>query len=152
MKKAREYIAEGLGQRAEAGIKVRQPLKQVKLPLLPDGFKDIIADELNVKAVEFGGKKVDLDTKLTDELKSEGIMRELVRVIQNARKNAGLQVDDRIKLKIESDSPEITAAAKNFKDTIYAETLATGELTGEGASSESVKIDAQEVSISLVKA
>ena len=152
MKKAREYIAEGLAQRAEAKIKVRQPLQSVKLPTLSDGFKDIVADELNVKEVVFGGKKVELITQLTDELKSEGIMRELVRVVQNTRKNAGLKVDDRINLKIESDNPEITEAAKKFKDTIFNETLATGELTGEPQHSEIVKVESQEVKINLSQA
>jgi isoleucyl-tRNA synthetase len=151
MKKAREYIAEGLAQRAEAKIKVRQPLAGVTVPEISEDYRGIIADELNVKEVKIG-KKVAVDIKLTAELKSEGMMRELVRVTQNARKKAGLNVEDRIHLRLESDSKEVKEAVKRFRDTIFAETLATAELTGKGSYSDTVEVEGAEVSISLAKA
>lgn len=158
MNKVREVVInEGLSQRAAAGIKVRQPLMSVTANLDIDNredFSQIIADELNVKEVKWAksGKAVIVDTNLTPELKSEGIMRELVRNVQNARKNAGLKVDDRIQLKLESSNKEITEAIDKFKDTIFAETLTTAELDGEAEHSETVKIDEQGVAISLRKA
>lgn len=157
MKKVRESIAQGLAQRADAKIKVRQPLSSVACSVdieNPEQFSDILKDELNVKEVVWqkGKLSTKLDTNITDELKAEGVMRELVRSIQNARKKAGLNVDDRIKLRIESESKEITEAVIKFKDTIYAETLAIGELTGADHYSEAIKIEGQEVTISLDKA
>lgn len=157
MNKVREVVInEGLSQRAAAGIKVRQPLLSVTANLDIDNredFAQIITDELNVKEVKWAksGKAVVIDTNLTPELKSEGIMRELVRNVQNARKNAGLNVEDRIHLKLESDNKEITEAIDKFKDTIYSETLATGELSGEGDHTETVKVEGREVKASFTK-
>ncbi|MEK7561386.1 MAG: class I tRNA ligase family protein, partial [Patescibacteria group bacterium] len=157
----RKLVTGGLEIRAREGIKVRQPLggatlgwsKKIKNELL-----SIAQDELNVKTIQFnllereGSSEIKLATKITPELKAEGISRELTRQIQNARKNAGLNVEDRIKLKIESDSTEITGAIDKFKPTIFRETLATGELSGAGDYSETVKVEGQEVKISLSKA
>jgi isoleucyl-tRNA synthetase len=151
MKKAREYIAEGLGQRAESKIKVRQPLASVTVPPIDDAYKAIIAEELNVKEVK-SGKSVSVDIEITPELKSEGVMRELVRVTQNARKKAGLNVEDRIHLRLESDSKDVNEAISRFKDTIYAETLCTDELKGNADYSETVKVENQEVKILLSRA
>jgi hypothetical protein len=61
-------------------------------------------------------------------------------------------VEDRIQLKITSENTEITEAAAKFKDTIYGETLATGNLNGAGDHSETVKLDGQEIVISVKKA
>lgn len=164
MRMVRELIADGLAQRAAAKIKVRQPLSAAKI-YSPWGwgdeakrYADIVAEELNVKDVKWLHSQsptihsIEIATDITLELKQEGIMRELVRVIQNARKNAGLKVDDRIKLRIDSEAAEITEAVTKFKDIIFAETLATGELSGAGDHVETVKIEAQEAKISLSKA
>lgn len=156
MQKVREVITQGLAQRAEAKIKVRQPLISVTVPEILEDFEAIIADELNVKEVKWAksGKAVKVDTKITTELASEGTARELVRYIQNARKNAGLNVQDRINLKLEAKDKPITDAYGQFKDQIFAETLATTELEpGQaGQYSETVKVENQEVKISLSKA
>ena len=158
MKTVRELVInEGLSQRAAKGIKVRQPLASAKVSLEVENkadFGQIIAEELNVKKVKWvkGGKTVQVDTKITAELKSEGIMRELVRNIQNARKNAGLQVDDRIKLRLESQDKAVSEAYTDFKETIFAETLAIAELEGEAEHSETLNIEGQEVNIALTRA
>jgi isoleucyl-tRNA synthetase len=75
----------------------------------------------------------------------------LIRIIQNARKNAGFNVDDRIHLRLKSSSKEVNKAIDQFKDTIYAETLTTGELTGEGGHAESATIEGKEAKIFLKK-
>jgi isoleucyl-tRNA synthetase len=156
----REVITVGLAQRAGAGIKVRQPLGSVTVHdnqlRLDDGYRAIIAEELNVKRVETStakfGENVVLDTQITEELRQEGMMRELVRFIQNARKEAGLQVDDRIQLLVESESDEITQAIEAFKETIMNETLATELGTvPEGAFTSHVKVDGLDVEIALAK-
>jgi isoleucyl-tRNA synthetase len=154
MANAKALITEGLAQRATAGIKVRQPLAKATVTGLEmsPALQQIMADELNVKEVinqEGTEVAVQMDTNLTDELKAEGLSRDLIRFIQNARKNAGFNVDDRINLHLESSSTEVNTAIKQFKDTIYAETLATGELTGKGEHSETAKIDGHQVEIHL---
>jgi isoleucyl-tRNA synthetase len=151
MKEARTYIVEGLAQRATAGIKVRQPLKFVEVPELDSELAGIVADEVNVKEVRVSDK-VHLDTAITPELKSEGLARELVRVIQNARKNAGFNVDDRILSKINSESAEIMDAFNEFKEVIDTETLTVGALVEEGEYSETAKVEGQEVQIALKRA
>jgi isoleucyl-tRNA synthetase len=158
MTKARELITEGLARRAAKGIKVRQPLSQVTVPDELNPYADIIKEELNVKGIKWIKNleaslsfNPELTTDLTPELKREGIARDLVRFVQSARKNAGFNVEDRIKLKITSENAEITDAAAKFKDTIFAETLATGELDGEGEYTETVKLDGQEITVSVAR-
>jgi len=73
---------------------------------------------------EAGGYLVGLDTALTEELLREGLARELVRTIQEARKQAGLQVSDRIVLEIEGNDAVMGALAAH-KDYVGAETLAS---------------------------
>lgn len=152
MHQAREYITVGLSQRAEAKIKVRQPLASVIVPKLPDHYKEVIADELNVKVVEWGSE-LKLNAEITPELKREGLMRDVVRNVQNARKNAGLQVDDRIKLSLTSDDEEMKQAIEEHKDTIAAETLATEFATGQELEHASTcRVEGKELTVSLQKA
>jgi isoleucyl-tRNA synthetase len=65
-----------------------------------------------------------LDTEVSEELAAEGLARDLVRVVQQARRDAGLDVADRIALTV--DAPEdVVAAAKAHEEFIASETLAT---------------------------
>jgi isoleucyl-tRNA synthetase len=70
---------------------------------------------------------VKLDTNITPELKREGLMREIVRNVQQARKQAGLEVDDRIDLVLESADAKLTSilSVNTLTDEIKRETLAT---------------------------
>jgi isoleucyl-tRNA synthetase len=72
---------------------------------------------------EEGGYLVGLDTALDDALKREGLARELVRAVQDARKQAGLEVSDRIDLLVEGDDA-VAAAVREHRDYIMSETLA----------------------------
>ena len=74
---------------------------------------------------EEGGWLVGLDTVLTEALEREGLARELVRTVQEARKQAGLEVSDRITLRIDG-SAEVAAALDAHRDYVMEETLATG--------------------------
>lgn len=101
MEKARMVISEGLQLRAKAGIKVRQPLNKFSIFnfQFSDEIIEIIKDELNVKNVLMDCKKEDeivLDTEITEDLKLEGQAREVIRFIQEMRKAAGYEVDNRI--------------------------------------------------------
>ena len=170
MNALRTAVNDGLSKRASEGIKVRQPLASVKLintisQDTPAEFAqfliDIAKDELNVKSVEIvtdsesesAQPSVVYDLTITPELKREGLMREIVRHVQSARKQAGLQIDDRIVLSISSDDSEISQAIDAFADVIKAETLAV-ELNSAADESEKydAKIEGKLVEISLKKA
>lgn len=153
MASVRGAISEGLNQRALAGIKVRQPLASVQVPgEVSDELAQIIAEELNVKEVQCNAKEVVINTVLTPALKQEGAAREIIRQVQEARKKAGLDVDDRIELKVTSDEATISEAYAQFKEEIFSETLTTGSLKDEPAYQVVVKIDDAELAIALAKA
>ena len=99
-------------------------------------------------------ENVTLQTEITPELKREGLMREVVRHVQSARKKAGLQVDDRIELGITSSDSEIIQAVDVFADTIKAETLAVklGSTAADDMEKYDVKVDGKPVEIYLKKA
>ncbi len=153
MAQARQIITEGLAVRAEAKVKVRQPLADLICPKLSDDYKEIIAEELNVKEVNWG-KELKLNTKVSPDLKREGLMREVIRNVQNARKQADLQVDDRINLSLVTDDNELKKAIEEHKDTIAQETLAKDLSTdkSEHKNQNEVKVDGAELYISLAKA
>ena len=170
MNALRTAVNDGLSKRASEGIKVRQPLASVKLintisqdtsAEVAQFLIDIAKDELNVKSVEIVTDSesesvqpsVVYDLTITPELKREGLMREIVRHVQSARKQAGLQIDDRIVLSISSDDSEISQAIDAFADVIKSETLAV-ELNSVVNESEKydAKIEGKLVEISLKKA
>lgn len=118
--------------RKKEGIKVRQPLSKLvykgRLPMiklasmsLPSELASLIASEVNVKEVILGAEKgefaVELDMVLTPELEVEGKAREIVRQIQEARKEKGLALDEKIRVVL-PDYPEM------FEDYLCKETLA----------------------------
>jgi isoleucyl-tRNA synthetase len=169
MARVREAITEGLAERAKASIKVRQPLGKVTtwnvLPLgaapLQDFYRNIIAEELNVKQVTFErhsepenavSVSVQLDVAITPQLRREGLMREVIRQVQNARKQADLQVDDRITLTLTTNDTELQEAIHEHAEVIKGETLAT-ELDYEGQKkfSATVSIESAELTIGLSK-
>jgi isoleucyl-tRNA synthetase len=108
----RELAAVGLALRADAKIKVRQPLASLTVKDTSLKGKDelikILLDEVNVKEVLFDAKLTVetgavLDTVLTAELREEGIVRELTRAVSGLRADAGYQMGDEILLMIASD-------------------------------------------------
>ena len=77
----------------------------------------------DLKVLNEGTLTVGLDSKVTDELKKEGYIRDLIRAIQNQRKENGYEVTDRIKLEISGDAV-LKSAYEMFKDFVAGETLA----------------------------
>ena len=180
MARTRELINNGLSLRMkqdehQASIKVRQPLQFAAYAgvKLAEYYEQIMAEELNVKEIRWienldehladydvteGVIKpeswVEISKHLTPELKREGLMREVIRHVQSARKKAGLQVDDRIELNIASSDAEITQAVDIFADTIKAETLAVklGSAAADDMEEYDVKVDGKPVEIYLKKA
>ena len=168
MNALRTAVNDGLSKRAAEGIKVRQPLASAKLVSTisqntPEEvvrfLVDIARDELNVKSVEaVTGSELDVpeasahpsvvyDLTITPELKREGLMREIVRHVQSARKKAGLQVDDRIILQLTTNDDQLRQAINEHRATIAAETLAS---FGESNSNRSkATIEGAEFDIAL---
>ena len=134
MRRVRSCITTALAQRLAAGIRVRQPLSRLILTVKADDsfrpspeLQEVILEELNVKALEFrqgDEEAVELDVEITPELAEEGWAREVVRHVQALRKQAGLEVENRIDLGLRTTDAGLCRALKRFADYIKAETLA----------------------------
>jgi len=153
METVREYVNSGLSIRARERQKVRQPLASVtvlKLGQFVD-FEDILMEELNVKSVKVGDE-FGLDLNITPELKSEGISREIIRHIQSARKQAGLNIDDRIRLTLITSDKELKQSILKHNKVIQAETLTVEISNNELFEFKvEVKIDGVDLTVSLHK-
>ncbi len=104
---------------------------------------------------EEGGVVVLLDKRLTEELRQEGLARDVVRFVQVARKEAGLELEDRITLSLQTEGEQLQEAIEVCKDYIAAETLATTiestPIPNAGGTSE-VKVARAALRIEIVKA
>jgi len=98
MQEVRNLAERGRAKRAENNIRTRQPLQSMTIDKeLSDELKEILKDEFNVLEI-IVGKEIKLDTKITPELKEEGLRRDLVRLIQDLRKNAGLTPGQKVNI------------------------------------------------------
>jgi isoleucyl-tRNA synthetase len=105
-------------------------------------------------AVEERGYLAALDTRLTPELVREGMMRDVVRLVQNARKNAGLEVSDRIVLGLRTDG-SLARAIEEHRQTVAAEVLADELRLGPidaAQHEETGEVEGEPIGISLRKA
>ena len=157
MRLTRRFVKLGLAARAKVGIKVRQPLSELKINEdIGAEFRELIKDEVNVKKVLFAGGitaepgyvreeeinwEAGLDTKITEDLRLEGEARELVRRIQELRKKAGFQVDNRISLSYAGGSDIF----QKFGDLIAKETLSEKLSEGEDADADISELVALEM-------
>lgn len=136
MTTVRAIVERGHAARRDLGIKVRQPLVLLTVrgqAELVGDLVEVIKSELNVKAVKFTkGEElaVELDSQITPELKYEGLARELVRKIQDARRAADCNLSDRIRATFPS-SEENLEAVKRFGEYIKSETLAEELVPGQ---------------------
>jgi isoleucyl-tRNA synthetase len=175
--RARAAIRLGRAARAQAGIRVRQPLASVfVLTSAYDGerplphFEQDVMDELNVKRIEFvadradlgdavveeAGLAVGLDTRIDRDLRLEGIARDLVRHVQNLRKRSGLRVAERVNLWVEPDAASdveraVAQHAAYLRAETLAESLAAAEVPKEAHSAE-CRVAGARVRIGLVRA
>ncbi len=167
MAEVREIIKVGLQLRARNQMKVRQPLQELKVKSLKskvnDELVEIIKEELNVKNVVFGdivfdeqaknmgevnGIQLELDIKLTDDLKMEGQAREIIRAIQQMRKEADYQLDNRIEVGYQG----LDEVFDKFGDLIKHETLANSlspEKLEKVDLEKEVKIDDKKLTMAL---
>lgn len=170
----RKAIEQGLSARAAAKIKVRQPLASARAYTHYEAPSErmheyiaILKEELNVKDATIGislnsetsepleqQPVTELDLDITPELHREGLMREVVRNVQSARKQAGLDVDDRIKLALLTKEDELMQAIAEYTDVIKAETLTDDLVEGsrDYTHISDCKVEGMELVIGLEKA
>ncbi len=165
MQSIRKVVEMGLALRAQSGIKVRQTLSTLYFSgvTLSDAGQEIIADEMNVKSVvhkvpeatervrvkEENAIKVGLDIEITDELKKEGLVREIVRAVNQMRKERGLTVEDMVTLYWHTGDEQLREVFEN-----YSKEIATGVLAGsivEQKNEGSVEIEGVQISLTIEK-
>jgi len=174
----------GRAARAKAGIKVRQPLGKAVLGVETEGEKKAlknlateVMEEINVKQLvvlieakereEFPSNMPDysvandarywvaISTELTPELIAEGVSRELVRHLQNMRRNAKFDITDHIITYYQTEEPLIKQVINSFVDYIKQETLSQELIDGlppDRAYGEKHRISNSEVSLAIKKA
>jgi isoleucyl-tRNA synthetase len=137
MEQVRNLVTLGLEARQKANIKVRQPLAKLFVPKhnLQNEYLGILKDELNVKEITVDESllegQVVLDAEITDELRDEGDMRELVRKIQDMRKEIGLEPKDRVKVSLSGDEPAwFEKFKREIMETVGAERVSWGGENG----------------------
>ena len=151
MSRTRQIITDALALRmqksdTEDQIKIRQPLSKLTYDgdKLDDFYEQIIAEEVNVKLVE-NTNEFTLDKTLTPELLEEGRAREIIRAVQTARKHAGLQVDDQIKLSLSCDLPkvhtELIKSETNSKDIAKNQNYAHDEIAKLGTENITISLE-----------
>lgn len=153
MSAARKFVELGLAIRAEQKIKVRQPLKEllVNNEHLSHELQTIIADELNVKHVAYieyvedaasYATKTDgkitawLCTTVDAELKAEGLLREVIRTINQMRKEQKLTINDEVSLEYTTDDTDLRAVFEKYGDEIKRSVLAKTLKSGAGEGQE----------------
>jgi isoleucyl-tRNA synthetase len=94
-----------------------------------------------------GSHAVALELELDDDLRREGLAREVVHAVQNARKAAGLEVEDRIRLRLGGDE-DLLAAARTFEGYVAGETLAV-EVVYDGSDGEAATIEGRLLNINV---
>jgi isoleucyl-tRNA synthetase len=141
MKLVRYIVSNALEARTKSGIKVRQPIASVTGPELSPEYQSIVLDELNAKEYKVG-ETIVIDTTLTPALIAEGAVREVMRAVQDLRKQADLTPSDIISLIIEADAAGQTALETpvlksllvktvNAKSVTYASTQGTEVVAGD---------------------
>jgi isoleucyl-tRNA synthetase len=158
MQEVRTLVEEGLRLREEAGIRVRQPLGAIYTTTkLSAELSMILAEEINVEKVKKVAKlpsgksikkdkRIALETQLTDALKQEGLLREMIRFVQQKRKNLGLTVDDRAKIKWYSDDRKVQQLLRKRGADVANETLST---LSEGKDARWEKLEANSMAVYL---
>lgn len=123
--------------------------------LLPSLNYQLLAEDVEITTEDMPGwlvqtegiMTVALDIELTDELIEEGIARELVNRIQNLRKASGLEITDRIVVRIEQNE-HIASAVEHFRDYISSQVLATS-LTVEPSLSDREELDFEDFKVKV---
>jgi isoleucyl-tRNA synthetase len=129
-----------------AGTGVEMSVGDRSFTLTSEGVEIQRIEKENLKVINEGSLTVALDPELTPELVQEGLVRDLVRGIQNLRKDKGLEVTDRIELSL-SGSDALKAAAEHYREHLLSETLAMSWKWEKAA--DATEIDCGEVSAAV---
>lgn len=117
-------------------------------------------DDKNVatQALADNSHLISLDLNVTEKLRQEGLARDIIRLIQQARKDADLDVSDKINLKISSEQSKIADIIENFNEYIKEQVLAedlifvdTQETNEEGAIVSTGKAESADIIITIIK-
>ncbi len=169
MELVRKIVETSHALRSKAGIKVRQPLTVVAIEHksgLKSDYNAIIAEELNVERVDIVEKieaqnawevgevldfKVALDTNLTPELKDKGVIREIIRSINNLRKTAGLQPADKPTEVYQTTSQYLSQLVKKYTDELITGTSAGSleEITTEPTHKVDLEIEGAKITLGI---
>jgi isoleucyl-tRNA synthetase len=145
--------AADVARRLAAGEGIHLAGPGVDVVLAPDEVEVLAAARPGLATAGADGYVVGVATEVTAELAAEGLARDVVRRVQQLRKDAGLDISDRIRLVVDAPDP-IRAAVDAWREHVAGETLAT-ELTlgpvGDGLASDTADIDGQAVTIGLQK-
>jgi isoleucyl-tRNA synthetase len=152
MRNLREVVSLGLKERQVKNVPVRQPLQSIVLKdKLESEYEEILKDELNIKEIQYDshGDGIFLDFEITPELKEEGQYRELVRALQDMRKESELIPSDIISLSV-STSDEGKKLIEKWQKEIQ-KTVGIKELKFEENTGVEVKINELVFVVSIQK-
>jgi isoleucyl-tRNA synthetase len=142
------HVAASLRDRGRVGINVDGHDHE----LGPDDVTLALQPLAGYQLEREGSHAVALELELDDELLREGLAREIVHAVQNARKGAGLQVEDRIELVLGGDDDELLDAARGHESYIAQETLAVRMSYDAAADGVEATVDGRLLKISLKRA
>jgi isoleucyl-tRNA synthetase len=158
----RDLASAALAKRAEAKIKVRQPLQKLTIrgaqaKIRDERLLEILMSEVNVKEIAFSpdlAEEIALDTEITPALREEGLVREVARMFQELRQTAGLEPKDRIVAIMEL--PEnVTEVIDRHKASFSADIGAVAVEFGRSekfTAEEVAKLEGREVWVAIRKA
>jgi len=153
MEATQKAVEIGLALRATANMKIRQPLNKITLKdkeIAELLYADLVKQELNVKNVELGTEDA-LDLVISDELKMEGMVRELTRAINQLRKDSLLTINDKnVKLEYETGSEILKQAIEKNRGEIKMSCLCVDVVEGSFEAKE-IAINGEKIKIKLSK-
>ena len=138
------HVAQVLADGGQVGINVEGDEHTLGTDEITLALQPLEGYEVEAEA----GHAVALQLELDDELRSEGLAREIVHAVQIARKDAGLEITDRIELTLGGDA-DLIEAARAHEEYVAGEVLATSLSFAEGDNGAGATIDGRELAISL---
>ncbi|ACZ37776.1 isoleucine--tRNA ligase [Sphaerobacter thermophilus] len=143
-----------IGQLQRAGRPVTLTVDDETVELTPDELLVEVQDREGYSVAEDRDFMVAIDLTITPELRLEGMARDFVRGVQDARKNAGLQIEDTIETVYQATG-ELAEAIERFADYIKGETLSTdlrpGDPEADGFHREEIKVGKERVAVGITK-
>jgi isoleucyl-tRNA synthetase len=141
------HVAAVLAEGGEIGIAIDGTDHSLGAEDITLALQPLEGYEVEVEA----GHAVALQLELDEELRREGLAREIVHTVQIARKEAGLEITDRIDLALAGD-PDLLEAARAHQDYLAAEVLATSVSYDQSAGGARTKIDGRDLKIEVTRA